>query len=113
MHFSCIILRLSCHIKVVTVCKIFLKMAHRNYRIPHCTCLLKDYCAISKMWFSKHRYQQVIDACALKLDLDVLPAGDLTEIGEKGINLSGGQKQRVSVARAMYSDKDIVLMVCT
>ena len=35
----------------------------------------------------------MIEACALKLDLDILPAGDQTEIGEKGINLSGGQKQ--------------------
>ncbi|XP_072025399.1 ATP-binding cassette sub-family C member 9-like [Amphiura filiformis] len=60
--------------------------------------------------FDHYKYQRIIDACALKPDLDVLPAGDLTEIGEKGINLSGGQKQRVSVARAMYSDKEIVLM---
>ena len=39
-----------------------------------------------------------------------MPAGDATEIGEKGINLSGGQKARISLARAVYSDKDIVLM---
>lgn len=43
-------------------------------------------------------------------DFEVLPAGDQTEIGEKGINLSGGQKARVSLARAIYSDKDIYLM---
>ena len=43
-------------------------------------------------------------------DLEILPAGDATEIGEKGINLSGGQKARISLARAVYSDKDIVLM---
>lgn len=43
-------------------------------------------------------------------DLEILPAGDLTEIGEKGINLSGGQKARVSLARAVYSEKDIILM---
>ena len=42
--------------------------------------------------------------------MEILPAGDLTEIGEKGINLSGGQKARVSLARAVYSDKDIILM---
>lgn len=52
-------------------------------------------------------YHKVIDACALQPDLDVLPAGDLTEIGEKGINLSGGQKQRVSLARAVYSRADV------
>jgi ATP-binding cassette subfamily C (CFTR/MRP) protein 5 len=39
-----------------------------------------------------------------------MKAGDLTEIGEKGINLSGGQKARVSLARAVYANKDIVLM---
>ncbi len=40
----------------------------------------------------------------------MLPDGDLTEIGEKGINLSGGQKQRVNLARAVYYDADIVIM---
>ncbi|XP_022081586.1 ATP-binding cassette sub-family C member 9-like [Acanthaster planci] len=56
------------------------------------------------------RYKRVIDACSLKPDIDILPAGDQTEIGEKGINLSGGQKQRVSVARAMYSNRNIVIL---
>lgn len=40
----------------------------------------------------------------------MLPNGEETEIGEKGINLSGGQKARVSLARAAYSDAEIVLM---
>ncbi|XP_069756348.1 ATP-binding cassette sub-family C member 2 isoform X2 [Narcine bancroftii] len=56
------------------------------------------------------RYQQVLEACALLPDLELLPAGDQTEIGEKGINLSGGQKQRVSLARAVYSDTDIYIL---
>ncbi|KAJ1743590.1 hypothetical protein LPJ68_000855 [Coemansia sp. RSA 1086] len=55
-------------------------------------------------------YDRVIDACALRTDLHMLPAGDLTEIGEKGINLSGGQKARVSLARAVYSRADVYLM---
>ncbi|CAG5127097.1 unnamed protein product, partial [Candidula unifasciata] len=55
-------------------------------------------------------YDRVLEACALKPDLEILPGGDLTEIGEKGINLSGGQKQRVSLARAVYSDADIYLL---
>ncbi|XP_022093816.1 ATP-binding cassette sub-family C member 9-like isoform X2 [Acanthaster planci] len=60
--------------------------------------------------FNHKRYRRVISACALQPDIDMLPAGDQTEIGEKGINMSGGQKQRISVARAMYSRRDIVLL---
>ncbi|OAQ99709.1 hypothetical protein LLEC1_02722 [Akanthomyces lecanii] len=55
-------------------------------------------------------YKDVIDACALQSDLDMLPNGDQTEIGERGITISGGQKQRLNIARAIYFDADIVLM---
>ena len=48
--------------------------------------------------------------CALLPDLEVLPGGDMTEIGERGINLSGGQKTRVALARAVYSNTDIYLL---
>lgn len=53
---------------------------------------------------------ETIAACQLESDLGILPAGDMTEIGEKGINLSGGQKARVSLARAVYTNNDIFLM---
>ena len=60
--------------------------------------------------YEEERYQRVIDAVALQPDLKQLPAGDLTEIGEGGINLSGGQKVRVSIARAAYADCDVYLL---
>ncbi|KAL8596852.1 hypothetical protein ACOMHN_060660 [Nucella lapillus] len=59
---------------------------------------------------NQHRYQQCLHACALSADLNILPAGDLTEIGEKGVSLSGGQRQRVSLARAAYSQADLYLL---
>ncbi|XP_019895246.1 ATP-binding cassette sub-family C member Sur isoform X2 [Musca domestica] len=60
--------------------------------------------------FRPKRYDFVLDACALKPDIDLMPAGDLTVIGERGINLSGGQRQRVAIARALYSSANVVIM---
>ncbi|KAF9388063.1 hypothetical protein CPC16_006719 [Podila verticillata] len=60
--------------------------------------------------YEEERYNQVIEVCALKRDLEILEDGDETEIGEKGITLSGGQKQRVSLARAIYSRSRHVLL---
>ncbi|KDQ57350.1 hypothetical protein JAAARDRAFT_194496 [Jaapia argillacea MUCL 33604] len=59
--------------------------------------------------FDEERYWAAVEKACLLPDLQVLPDGDLTEIGEKGINLSGGQKQRVNIARALYFDADIVI----
>uniref|UniRef100_A0AAR5P0Y0 ABC-type glutathione-S-conjugate transporter n=2 Tax=Dendroctonus ponderosae TaxID=77166 RepID=A0AAR5P0Y0_DENPD len=67
---------------------------------------LKDNILFGKS-YDKDLYDKVIEGCALKPDFDMLPGGDQTEIGEKGINLSGGQKQRVSLARAVYADAEI------
>lgn len=60
--------------------------------------------------FVQERYDAVVTACALTRDFAILPAGDLTEIGERGVTLSGGQKQRVSLARAVYSKATFVLL---
>eukprot|EP01104_Vermistella_antarctica_P012859 TRINITY_DN3793_c1_g3_i1.p1 TRINITY_DN3793_c1_g3~~TRINITY_DN3793_c1_g3_i1.p1 ORF type:complete len:1624 (-),score=345.41 TRINITY_DN3793_c1_g3_i1:937-5808(-) len=60
--------------------------------------------------FDQVKYDAVVAACQLIPDVAMLPAGDMTEIGEKGINLSGGQKQRVSLARATYAEADIYIM---
>ncbi|PHT45094.1 ABC transporter C family member 10 [Capsicum baccatum] len=56
------------------------------------------------------RYQQTLEKCSLLKDLKLLPYGDLTEIGERGVNLSGGQKQRIQLARALYHDADVYLL---
>ena len=60
--------------------------------------------------YDRRWYESVVDACALLPDLEMLPNGDLTEIGERGITVSGGQKQRLNIARAIYFNSDIVLM---
>ncbi|XP_078352062.1 ATP-binding cassette sub-family C member 10-like isoform X2 [Oculina patagonica] len=60
--------------------------------------------------FDVEKYSAVIYACALVEDLQILPAGDETEIGENGVTLSGGQKARVALARAVYQDKEIYLL---
>ncbi|KAL3697480.1 hypothetical protein R1sor_011556 [Riccia sorocarpa] len=60
--------------------------------------------------FDEAKYKQVVFSCALEHDIAQLPAGDQTEIGERGVNLSGGQKARVSLARACYSECPVVLL---
>lgn len=55
------------------------------------------------------RYRSVLRACQLLPDLELLPAGDATELGEKGVSLSGGQAARVGLARAVYADAELVL----
>uniref|UniRef100_A0A7N2LD86 Uncharacterized protein n=1 Tax=Quercus lobata TaxID=97700 RepID=A0A7N2LD86_QUELO len=53
---------------------------------------------------------KTVKACALTKDFELFSCGDLTEIGERGINMSGGQKQRIQIARAAYQDADIYLL---
>ncbi|KIM28242.1 hypothetical protein M408DRAFT_329592 [Serendipita vermifera MAFF 305830] len=60
--------------------------------------------------YDEARYDAVISACALERDLEILPAGDMTEIGEKGVSLSGGQRARVALARAIYSPARTILL---
>ncbi|EFJ44543.1 ABC transporter, partial [Volvox carteri f. nagariensis] len=60
--------------------------------------------------FDEEKWARCVEASALGPDLELLPAGRDTEIGEKGVNLSGGQKQRLSLARAMYQEADIYLL---
>ncbi|KAL4247277.1 ATP-binding cassette transporter C [Abortiporus biennis] len=60
--------------------------------------------------YEEERYNAVIEQCALQRDLELFAAGDETEVGEKGITLSGGQKARVTLARAVYSTAEILLL---
>ncbi|CAJ1377586.1 unnamed protein product [Effrenium voratum] len=71
---------------------------------------LRDNITSSAAMDHDERYEAVLDACALRSDLDVLPEGDQTAIGDRGINLSGGQKQRVALARAVYANPDIYIL---
>lgn len=59
---------------------------------------------------NRQKYQEALEKCSLVKDLEVLPFGDFTVIGERGVNLSGGQKQRVQLARALYQDAEIYLL---
>jgi len=60
--------------------------------------------------YNKERYGKCVHACALLPDFEMMPEGDKTEIGDRGVNLSGGQKQRIALARAVYADADIYLL---
>ncbi|KAL4560027.1 hypothetical protein LXL04_032175 [Taraxacum kok-saghyz] len=58
----------------------------------------------------RSRYERAIKGCALDKDIEAFKHGDLTEIGQRGLNMSGGQKQRIQLARAVYNDADIYLL---
>ncbi|KAM9005458.1 multidrug resistance-associated protein 7 isoform X1 [Sarcophilus harrisii] len=60
--------------------------------------------------FDAHLYWKVLEACALHDDLAILPDGDLTEVGEKGVTLSGGQRARIALARAVYQENKLYLL---
>lgn len=60
--------------------------------------------------FNPILYYRTVKACALETDINLLAAGDMTEVGERGVTLSGGQKARISLARAIYAQKDIYLL---
>ncbi|XP_017023787.2 probable multidrug resistance-associated protein lethal(2)03659 [Drosophila kikkawai] len=60
--------------------------------------------------YNERRYKKVVKACGLERDMELLPRGDLTVVGERGVSLSGGQKARVSLARAVYRKADIYLL---
>ncbi|ORY16095.1 ABC transporter type 1, transmembrane domain-containing protein [Clohesyomyces aquaticus] len=70
---------------------------------------VKDNIVFASAWDEK-RYKDVIVACSLQRDLEILDAGDQTIVGEKGVTLSGGQKQRISLARALYCKARHVLL---
>ncbi|KAH9003060.1 P-loop containing nucleoside triphosphate hydrolase protein [Lactarius hatsudake] len=70
---------------------------------------IRDNICFGRAFEAERYWKAVHDAC-LEPDLDVLPNGDMTEVGERGISLSGGQKQRVNICRAIYSRSDILIL---
>jgi ABC-type multidrug transport system fused ATPase/permease subunit len=60
--------------------------------------------------YNKELYEKAIKSCALDKDIENFDHGDLTEIGQRGLNMSGGQKQRIQLARAVYNDADVYLL---
>ncbi|KAG0359164.1 Canalicular multispecific organic anion transporter 2 [Podila minutissima] len=89
--------------------KIYGRVAYAPQQTWIINATLKDNIVFG-LEFDQERYDRIVYASGLLPDIEMLPAGDLTEIGERGINLSGGQKQRVSLARAAYQDADIYLL---
>ncbi|KAI5833117.1 hypothetical protein K523DRAFT_413569, partial [Schizophyllum commune Tattone D] len=69
---------------------------------------IRENICFGRPFEEKKYWTAVRDAC-LEPDLDMLPNGDMTEVGEKGISLSGGQKQRLNICRAIYADADITI----
>jgi ABC-type multidrug transport system fused ATPase/permease subunit len=70
---------------------------------------IKENILFGAEW-DEERYKRVIRGCGLETDLTLFDDGDETEVGEKGITLSGGQKARITLARAIYSKTEIVLL---
>ncbi|KAF8937351.1 multidrug resistance-associated protein 3 [Dissophora ornata] len=88
--------------------KVYGKLAYIPQQAWIINATLKDNIVFGNE-FDQARYDHILMASGLLPDIAMLPAGDQTEIGERGINLSGGQKQRVSLARAAYENADLYL----
>ncbi|KXZ44762.1 hypothetical protein GPECTOR_62g877 [Gonium pectorale] len=70
---------------------------------------VRDNVLFGDAW-DQDKYEAVIEACALTMDLQILPQGDHSKAGIRGVNFSGGQRQRVNLARSAYADADLVLL---
>lgn len=89
--------------------KVYGRLAYVSQQAWILNATLKDNITFGNA-FDQARYDRILMACGLLPDIAILPAGDQTEIGERGINLSGGQKQRVALARAAYDNADVYLL---
>lgn len=67
-------------------------------------------CICGESSYDEVLYEEVLDCCDLREDLKSFPKGDLTVVGSKGISLSGGQKQRLALARAVFAQKELLIL---
>ncbi|KAF8898485.1 hypothetical protein BD779DRAFT_1607278 [Infundibulicybe gibba] len=85
---------------------------YQKYQVPEIVLteliLTGKYCFGAP--FDEERYKKVLKQCCLERDLTLFEAGDQTEVGEKGLTLSGGQKARITLARAIYSQAQTILL---
>ena len=87
-------------------------LAERNFVFVQNATIRENIC-FGRLFEEDRYWKAVTDSC-LQPDLEMLPNGDMTEVGEKGISLSGGQKQRLNICRAIYCDTEIQIFdVCT
>ncbi|XP_022924813.1 putative ABC transporter C family member 15 [Cucurbita moschata] len=104
---------LSCILGEIEKLSGTVKISGTKAYVPQCPWILSGNIRENILFgndYESTKYNRTINACALAKDFELFSCGDLTEIGERGINMSGGQKQRIQIARAVYQDADIYLL---
>ncbi|CAL6025662.1 Xenobiotic-transporting_ATPase / Multidrug resistance-associated protein [Hexamita inflata] len=95
--------------KVESIIKLGGKVAFCPQNSPiFSSSIRENICFYSK--YDEEKYNKIVDICCLNPDFAIFNAGDLTEVGGRGVTLSGGQRARISLARAVYNDADIYLL---
>lgn len=77
--------------------------------VPIINGTIAENVALAANW-QEELLESVLEIAQLKTFVDSLPAGPLTEIGDRGVRLSGGQKQRLGLARALYTKPSLLVL---